>query len=223
LVTFSEDSAVYDLRKKRVVRHLPRTEFVETLLAIRGHVLVNDEGKELLANGRLRDYALPWTETPISTGLKYRTPKGHMISCDPKDDFDRLGDMGSMPLRYVFNGKMKEVGESGVPNTLIAFRGKCYLRSYSSSGATWANTWYYDVDFEAGKSDQLFYGGGVIDFDPGSRFWSVVDGGKHITPYGKTKQVWTQEINVGDLKTGHEWTIAKGLVFGQYVQIRPGV
>ena len=102
-------------------------------------------------------------------------------------------------------------------------KGNAYLQSFVGGGSVGTELRIFKIDIVTAKCTLLLDNIEQLDFDPNSQYWSGIEPWRPLVKYGKDKHVWASQIYGGNLKTGKRWLIAKGLVHGGIVQIRPGI
>jgi len=112
----------------------------------------------------------------------------------------------------------------GMADTIYAGeKGNAYIQSFVGGGSAGTELRVYKIDLATGTGILLLDNIDLLDFDPNSLYWSGIEPWRPLVRYGKDKHVWASQIYAGNLKTGKRWLIAKGLVHGGIVQIRPGI
>jgi hypothetical protein len=89
--------------------------------------------------------------------------------------------------------------------------GTAYL--HSIEGGASAGTWecFYLVNWGSGEIRTLISDACYIAIRKGTRYWSGLEAGRTLSPYGPKKNVWTCEAYVGDIESGKQWAIVSGL------------
>jgi hypothetical protein len=126
--------------------------------------------------------------------------------------------------KYRFEGENRTVTVEGMAHRIFKGRGQyAFLETFEGGASAGSEQRIYSFDPSNAKGRVIIDEIDSLDFDPDSRYWSGIEPWRPLVAYGKDKKVWASSIYVGDTKTGKRWFIAKGLVLGGTVQIRPGL
>lgn len=209
--------AIYSLENSKIVRRLPKDggfTFWESVE--RGSPRPWGDDRVLKADGSIKRQ--PELDTiGIYEGGSQKLESGDTLSWKSVE-FDPSG------WSFEFNGKSRRISFEGRVHRI--FRGErhyAYLETYEGGGSGGSELRLYSFDPVNARARLVIDKIDELDFDPKSRYWSGIEPWRPLVPYGNDKTVWANQIYVGNIKTGRRWLIAKGLVLGLSVQIRPGL
>lgn len=132
------------------------------------------------------------------------------------------GDNEKSPWKYSLDGREMSIKFQGTPHRVYKGLGQyAHVQTFTGGGSAGSENRLYSLDPQNARARLLIDDIDGLDFDPNSPYWSGFEPWRPMSPYGKGRNVWTQQLFVGSIKSGKRWAIAKGLVYGTSIQIRP--
>lgn len=210
---------IYSLERQRAIRTIKLLRDHRMFdLGRRGYPVIDEDDRgyyELGVSGS-RTPLVERTNVIGRARWSWTTSEGASIT--------RLNAPTDVALRYRIGRRTFQVDLNGFLMWLVRGpkQGTDYLIA-NRGGESWGDEIsLYRFNAKAGKADRILTSVGTLDFDPRSRYWSAVEAARPLGDYGDHR-VWTSNLYVGDFMSGRRWLIAKGLVQGTCVQIRPGI
>ncbi|HEY3782883.1 MAG TPA: hypothetical protein VGL56_17500 [Fimbriimonadaceae bacterium] len=112
-----------------------------------------------------------------------------------------------------------------IPGPDLIWRSKtsadtCWVRTAAFASSAGSDIWIYALNLRTGEAKLIADDVLDVDFEADQPYWAASSNNKGTAQIGNHR-VWARDLWVGDARTGRQWRIAQGAVYGESARIQP--